>query len=96
MDKKVGVYICKGCDIGKSLDIDKLSEVSTGELKCPVCKTVDVMCTPEAVALIRADIENKGINRVVVAACSRRGFPELFEIGGDVMSYRANLRAQVV
>ena len=63
MDKKMGVYICKGCDIGKSLDIDKLSEVSTGEMKCPLCRTFDVMCTQDTVAQIRSDIENEGINR---------------------------------
>jgi quinone-modifying oxidoreductase subunit QmoB len=96
MDKKIGVYICKGCDIGKSLDIDKLSEVSTGEMKCPVCKTFDVMCNQDTVAQIRADIETEGINRVIVAACSQRVFPELFEFGGNVMTYRANLREQVV
>ncbi len=96
MDKKTGVYICKGCDIGKSLDIDKLSEVSTGEMKCQVCKTFDVMCNQDTVAQIRADIDNEGINRVIVAACSQRVFPELFDFGPEVLTYRANLREQVV
>jgi quinone-modifying oxidoreductase subunit QmoB len=96
MDKKLGVYICKGCDIGKSLDIDKLTEVATGEMKCPVCKTFDVLCNQDAVAQIRSDIDNEGINRVIVAACSQRVFPEMFEFGGDVLTFRANLREQVV
>ena len=29
MDTKVGVYICKGCDIAKSMDVDKMVEVGT-------------------------------------------------------------------
>ncbi len=95
MDRKVGVYICKGCDIGNSMDIDKLSEVSTGEMKCPVCKTFDVMCNQETVAQIRSDVENEGINRVIVAACSQRVFPELFEFGDNTITQRANLREQV-
>lgn len=96
MEKKVGVYICKGCDIGKSLDIDKLNEVATGDSKCAVCRTFDVMCNQETVKQIQADIDGDGINRVVVAACSQRVFPELFEFGENILTYRANLREQVV
>ena len=33
METKIGVYICKGCDIGESLDIDKLVEVANDEMK---------------------------------------------------------------
>nr|CAJ31161.1 Quinone-interacting membrane-bound oxidoreductase complex subunit B (QmoB) [uncultured sulfate-reducing bacterium] len=95
MEAKVGVYICKGCDIGKSLDVDKLSEVATGEKKVPVCKTHDILCRAEAVEMIRSDIQNEGVNRVVVAACSQRVFPELFDFGGDVLTDRTNLREHV-
>jgi quinone-modifying oxidoreductase subunit QmoB len=96
METKIGVYICKGCDIGKSLDIDKLSEVATGEAKAAVCKTHDVLCSREGVELIAGDIKGEGLNRIVVAACSQRVFPELFDFGGDVLTDRANLREQVV
>jgi len=95
MEKKVGVYVCKGCDIAKSLDIDKLCEDITREKKIPVCRTHDTLCSPEGVALIRSDIESEGINRVCVAACSQRVFPELFEFGGGIMTDRANLREHV-
>ena len=96
MDTKIGVYICKGCDIGKSLDLDKLSEVATGETEASLCKAHDVLCSPEGVGLIKADVESEGLNRVVVAACSGRVFPELFDFGGDVMTDRVNLREHVV
>lgn len=39
MDKKTGVYICTGCSIGESLEIESLSKVATKEGKVPVCKT---------------------------------------------------------
>ena len=81
METKIGVYICKGCDIGKSLDIDKLSEVATGETEAAICKAHDVLCSPEGVGLIAGDIQGEGLNRVVVAACSQRVFPELFDFG---------------
>jgi len=94
METKIGVYICKGCDIGKSLDVEKLSEVA-GEMEAPICKTADVLCSPEGVALVASDIESEGVNRVVIAACSQRVFPELFDFGGDVLTDRVNLREQV-
>jgi quinone-modifying oxidoreductase subunit QmoB len=96
MEVKTGVYICRGCDIGKSVDVDKLVEVATGEMKAAVCKCHDVLCSAEAVSSIRSDIAGEGLNRVVVAACSQRVFPELFDFGEDVLTDRANLREQVV
>jgi quinone-modifying oxidoreductase subunit QmoB len=95
MDTKIGVYICKGCDIGKSLDLDKLSEVATGETEASLCKTHDILCSREGVDLIKTDIDGEGLHRVVVAACSNRVFPELFDFGGDVLTDRANLREYV-
>jgi len=95
MDKKIGCYICKGCDIGKSLDVDKLIEAAN-EKGVAVCKTHDALCSPEGGDLIKADIKNEGLNRIVVAACSGRVFPELFEFGDEVLTDRANLREQVV
>jgi quinone-modifying oxidoreductase subunit QmoB len=95
METKIGVYICKGCDIGKSLDVEKLSEIATDEMAAPICKTHDVLCSREGVASVAADIESEGVNRVVIAACSQRVFPELFDFGGDVLTDRVNLREQV-
>ena len=96
METKVGVYICKGCDIGKSVDTDKMVEVATGEMKAAVCKCHDVLCSTEAVASIKADISGEGLNRVVVVACSQRVFPELFDFGEGILTDRAHLREQVV
>jgi quinone-modifying oxidoreductase subunit QmoB len=94
MDTKIGVYVCKGCDIGKSLDVDKLLEAAR-EKEAAVCKAHDALCAPEGVQLIRDDIEKEGLNRVSVAACSLRVFPELFDFGKDVVTDRANLREHV-
>ena len=95
METKIGVYICKGCDIGKSLDIDKLVEVATDETEAAFCKTHDVLCSREGVESIQADIENEGVNRVVVAACSPRVFSESFEFAAHVLTDRVNLREHV-
>ncbi|UCC78635.1 MAG: hydrogenase iron-sulfur subunit [Candidatus Zixiibacteriota bacterium] len=95
METKVGVFICKGCEIANSLDIDKLMEVATGECQAPVCKAHDMLCVPETVADIKTDIENEGLNRAVIAACSQRVFPELFNFGPHVLVDRTNFREQI-
>jgi quinone-modifying oxidoreductase subunit QmoB len=95
METKIGVYICKGCTIGQSLDVDKLTEVVSEDTEAPICRTHDILCSKEGLELIEADIEREGVNRVVVAACSQRAFPESFDFGADVLTDRVNLREQV-
>ncbi len=94
MDTKVGVYICKGCEIGSSIDIEKLEKEAAGK-KVAVCKSFPVLCTKECVDEIKADIKNEELNRIVIAACSGRVFPELFDFGPDLVTDRVNLREQV-
>ena len=72
MEKKVGVYICKGCGIDEAVDVEKFEEVATKEMKAPVYKTHDALCSPEGIDLIKGDIEGEGVNTVVVTACSPR------------------------
>lgn len=94
MDPKIGCYICKGCDIAKSVDVEKLKEVAT-ETGAAIVKEIDVLCTQEGVEMIKNDIKNEGINRVSIAACSPRMFPEMFEFGDDVFVERTVLREWV-
>jgi len=95
METKVGCYVCKGCEIAQSLDVDKLIELATGEMKTAVGKSHDALCSPEGVELIKSDVAAEGLNRVVVAACSPRFFPERFEFGDSVLTDRVNLREHV-
>ncbi|MFC1520972.1 FAD-dependent oxidoreductase [Elusimicrobiota bacterium] len=95
METKIGTYICKGCDIGKSLDIEKLSKVAIDEGKAAVCKSHDALCSDAGLSLIKADVEKEGLNRVAVTACSQRVFPGLFNFGKDVMTERVNIREHV-
>ncbi|MEW6725859.1 MAG: hydrogenase iron-sulfur subunit [Bacillota bacterium] len=96
MDKKIGVFICTGCGIGEALDAEKLSKVATRDLKAAVCKTHGFLCGAEGVDLIKKDIEDQGINTVVVAACSPRVNYDVFNFGPSVIAERVNLREQVV
>ena len=95
METKIGVYICKGCEIGKSVDIDKLTEVATSEMQAPVCRTHDALCSPNGLELVATDIKDEGLNRVVIAACSQRVFAASFDFGADILTDRVNLREHV-
>ncbi len=96
MDKKTGVYICTGCSIGESLEVESLSKVATKEGKVPVCKTHPFLCGNEGVALIKSDIESEGVNTVVIAACSPRVNYDVFEFDPSVIMERVNIREQVI
>ena len=93
MDKKYGVYICEGCGLGESLDIDKLCDVP--KKKGLAVKTCPILCGKEGVELLKKDIAEEGVNTLVIAACSRRVLYDVFRFDGCIVD-RVNLREQVV
>jgi quinone-modifying oxidoreductase subunit QmoB len=95
MDQKIGVYICSGCGIGESMDVDALSAVAN-KFKIAKCETHPILCSQEGVSLIKNDMESGGINCVVAAACSGRVKTDVFSF--DLMATvleRVNLREHV-
>lgn len=93
MEKKYGVYICTGCSIGESLDIDKLTKVAA-KAKVPVCKKHAVLCAKEGVNLLKKEIAD-GVNTLIIAACSPRIKTDVFDFP-QTMIERVNLREGVV
>jgi len=91
MEKKYGVYICKGCGIGEAVDIEKLTNIATKDMKVPLCKTHDILCSPEGLQLIKDDIKNEGVNTITIAACSPRVKFEEFDFPGTITE-RVNIR----
>ncbi len=97
MEKKVGVYICKGCGIGDSLDMEALAAVANDEFSPAVCKDHDFLCSEAGVQVIKGDLNgDEAVNAVVVAACSPRVMQDVFDFGPSVVLDRVNLREQVV
>jgi len=96
MEKKLGVYLCEGCEIADNLDMDKLQQLAEKDYKVPVVKRHKACCSPEGVEIIKNDIAGEGVNCVVVAACSPRVFSDVFDFGSEVLVDRVNLREQVV
>jgi quinone-modifying oxidoreductase subunit QmoB len=92
MNKKYGVYICHGCGIGESLNIEKLSEVASDEGYS--VKTCPVLCGKDGVALLKSEVA-AGVNTLVLAACSPRVLYDTFRFDGCIVE-RVNLREHVV
>jgi quinone-modifying oxidoreductase subunit QmoB len=88
MEKKIGLYICKGCGIADAIDVEKLSK---NVKKMPVCKTHDALCSPEGLQIIKGDISAEGVNTVVIAACSPRVKFAEFDFPGSLVE-RTNIR----
>jgi len=94
-EMKIGAYICNGCGIGDRLDSGQLEMTATRDGKAAICKQHDFLCSEEGVKLIQDDIDNEGVNRVVIAACSRRSKNEAFAFN-DIALVRTNLREGVI
>jgi quinone-modifying oxidoreductase subunit QmoB len=94
-EKKIGAYICKGCGLGERLDCTELATIAKRDGKAGVVREHAFLCNAEGVAMIQNDIATEGVNRVVIAACSRRAKTEAFNFD-NVAIGRVNLREGVI
>jgi quinone-modifying oxidoreductase subunit QmoB len=88
MEKKYGVYICKGCGIKDTMDVEKVAGAAK---KVQNYKFHDVLCSPEGVQLIKDDMAKEGVNTIIIAACSPRAKYEEFDFPGAIVE-RVNIR----
>ena len=95
IETKVGVYLCFGCGIGDSINCQQLAQVASNENKVPVCKVSPWLCSEENVDMIKKDIDNEKLNRVVIGACSQRYLSDVFKFDPKVFVDRVNLRENV-
>lgn len=72
MEKKIGLYICKGCGIGDVINTEKIVNIAKNALRVPVVAEHDILCSKEGVELIKKDIAEQGVNSIVIAGCSPR------------------------
>lgn len=73
MEPKIGVYICHcGSNIAGVVDCAKVVEYARGLANVAAARDYKYMCSDPGQNLIKEDIKNLGLNRVVVASCSPR------------------------
>lgn len=70
---KIGVYICHcGVNIAATVDIEKVAAFAKTLPHVRIARDYQYMCSEPGQDLIKKDIEDLDLNRVVVAACSPR------------------------
>ncbi|GAB4483888.1 MAG: FAD-dependent oxidoreductase [Thermodesulfovibrionales bacterium] len=92
MEKKFGVYICKGCGIGGAVDVESLKKSTAGgaRIAAEAVKDHEILCSPAGIEMIRNDVK-EGTNCVIIGACSPRVKFEEFDFPGTITE-RVNLR----
>ncbi len=72
-EKKIGVYVCHcGTNIAGTVDVEAVAEFAKTLGSVAVARDYKFMCSDPGQAMIKDDIRDHGLNRVVVAACSPR------------------------
>jgi heterodisulfide reductase subunit A2 len=77
---RVGVFACTcGGTMSQALDLPELVEHAGRWPDVAVSRLVDLACFPETLAKIQETVQQEGLNRIVVAACSNRTHEPLFQ-----------------
>ncbi len=72
-DVRIGVYVCHcGSNIADKVDCAGVAEFAGGLPKVTIARDYQYMCADPGQDLIRKDIKDHKLNRVVVASCSPR------------------------
>jgi heterodisulfide reductase subunit A len=70
---RIGVYICYcGGNISNTVDVEKVKEDISKLKNVEMAKTNEYVCSNPGQNIIRNDIEEHKLNRIIVAACSPR------------------------
>ena len=70
-EEKVGVYVCHcGTNIAGTVDVEAVARWAEEHPNVVIARDYKFMCSSLGQALIEDDIKEKGLTRVVVAACS--------------------------
>ena len=74
---RIGVYVCHcGSNIAGTVDVERVALLLSDEPGVVVSRSDKFMCSDPGQELIRRDIQDLGLTRVVVAACS----PQMHEL----------------
>jgi len=69
--EKIGVYVCHcGTNIADKVDVQAVAEFAAGLPGVVLSRAYEYMCSDPGQELIKQDIEELGLNRVVVASCT--------------------------
>ncbi len=95
-EPKIGVYVCHcGHNIAGTVDVAEVAKYAGTLPDVAEAKHYMFMCSKPGVQLIKDDIEQKGINRTVVASCSKNQHGKTFARTIEEMGLNKHLHQQV-
>ena len=100
-EPRIGVYVCHcGFNIAATVDVEAVRDVAAEQPGVVCARDYEFMCSNAGQDLIKRDIEEDGVNRVVVAACSPLMHEPTFRAAGEeaglnpYLVHIANIREQ--
>ena len=77
---KIGVYVCEcGINIAATVDVERVAEYAKDLPNVAVSRYYKYMCSEPGQQLIKKDIREFGLDRIVVASCSPRMHEPTFQ-----------------
>lgn len=78
-EPRIGVYVCHcGANIGRVVNVPETVQYSLSLPNVVHAQESLFICSTEAAAMLAKDIQERGLNRVIVAACTPRTHEPLF------------------
>jgi heterodisulfide reductase subunit A len=100
-EPRIGVYVCHcGFNIAATVDVEAVRDIAADQPGVVCARDYEFMCSNAGQDLIKRDIEENGVNRVVVAACSPLMHEPTFRAAGEdaglnpYLVHIANIREQ--
>ena len=79
-EPRIGVYICEcGVNIAATVDVPAVVEMAAALPGVVVARQYTYMCAEPGQEMVQEDIQNLGLNRVVVASCTPRMHEHTFQ-----------------
>jgi heterodisulfide reductase subunit A len=79
-EPRIGVYICEcGVNIAATVDVPAVVEMAAQLPNVTVARQLKYSCSEPGQQVIQEDIQNLGLNRVVVASCTPRMHEPTFQ-----------------
>ncbi|UCD91758.1 MAG: hypothetical protein JSV43_05820 [Methanobacteriota archaeon] len=76
---KIGVFVCQcGKNVGGVVDTEKVADAVKDSPNVVLSKVHPHLCSYEGLSVIQNDIEEHGIDRLVVAACTPKMHEKTF------------------
>ena len=73
MERRIGVYVCHcGANIAGAIDVAQVTEFAKGLEGVVVARDYKFVCSDPGQDIIKKDIKEQNLNRIVIASCSPR------------------------